>query len=197
MSDPNIAFPALKLFLCVMRTGSLAAAARESGLSPSGVSRQIAALEQELGFRLFDRTTRRLAATEAGALYHERMAPLVRAMDEAAQIAGDRVRAPSGLLKVTASIAFAERWLIPRLPAFRATYPEIELDLMLDDAPLDLSRAGIDVAFRLTSRVTGDVVVSKLMDTRYRVVASPDYVTRHGTLAGPDDLRHRACISFT
>ena len=196
MTSPNIALNALKLFLCVMRAGSLAQAAKESGLSPSAVSRQIASLETELGFRLFDRTTRRLSPTEAGRLYHHRIAPLIDAMEEARHIAADQVCSPSGTLKVTASVAFAERWLIPRLRGFQDAYPAVELDLALDDTPLDLVAEGVDIAIRLGARVRGDYIVSKLMATRYRVVASPDYVSRVGALARPEDLRERRCLCF-
>lgn len=197
MDAPAIALRSLKLFLDVVRCGSFAAAAREQGVDPSSVSRHIAALEQELGFRLFERTTRRLAPTEAGQLYFDRAVGLVEALEEARAEAADVVAGPKGRLRVTTSVAFAERWLLPRLPAFREAYPELELDLLSSDGLVDLFAEGIDVAVRLSARVEGPLVVAKLMDTRYRVVVSPAYLDRALPLTHPADLAGRDCLCFT
>ena len=142
----------LRTTLLVARAGSFAAAARETGVDPSSVSRQVAALEEQLGLRLFERTTRRLHVTEAGRIYLDRVGPTLDAMDEAADAARDIVSEPSGLLTVTASVAFGERWLMPRVASFRAAYPRIELDLILSDAIVDLAGEGVDLALRLGPR---------------------------------------------
>ena len=171
----------LRTTLLVARSGSFAAAARNTGVDPSSVSRQVAALEAALGIRIFERTTRRLDLTEAGRLYLDRAAPALEAMDEAADAARDVMSEPSGLLRVTTSVAFGERWLIPRLATFRAASPRIDLNLVLTDAVTDLAGEGIDLAIRLGPRPdTGSMVVAKLFDTPYRVVASPDYLDRKG-----------------
>lgn len=143
--NPNISLQSLYTFIAVVRRGSLSAAAREQGLDRSSVSRQIATLEGALGFRLFERSTRRLVPTEAGQLYFDYAASLVA---------------------------------------------------RLDDAVVDLVEEGIDVAIRLSSSVDETVMVTKLMATRYRVVASPDYLDRSGPLSAPEDLGERRCICF-
>lgn len=187
----------LRTTLLVARAGSFAAAARETGADPSSVSRQVAALETALGFRIFDRTTRRLDATEAGRMYLDRAAAGLEALDEAADAARDVMSAPSGLLRVTTSVAFGERWLIPHVASFRAAYPKIRLDLVLTDAVADLAGDGIDLALRLGPRPeTGSFVVAKLFDTPYRVVATPDYVARAGHPATPADLAHHDGLMF-
>lgn len=187
---------ALRTFIAVARVGSFAARAREIGVDPSAVSRAIAALETELGWRLFDRTTRRLALTEAGRLYLERVAPLLDGLDEAAEIARDAVGEPSGQLVVASSVAFGERWLMPRVATFRAAHPRITLDLRLSDAVVDLTDEGIDLALRLGPRVEGSLVVAKLFDTRYRVVAAPAYVSQRGAPNVPADLARHDGIMF-
>ncbi|MEM1292928.1 MAG: LysR family transcriptional regulator, partial [Cyanobacteria bacterium P01_H01_bin.162] len=107
---------ALQIFVEVMRQGSFAAVARDRTIDPSQVSRTIASLEKELGIRLFQRTTRRLSPTEAGTAYFERIAPLVAEMQQAIAIATDLSEQPQGTLRVTASVSFGQRCLVPLLP---------------------------------------------------------------------------------
>lgn len=186
----------LRTFVAVARSGSFAARARESDVDPSSVSRAVATLEEQIGVRLFDRTTRRLALTEAGRLYLDRITPLLTELDGAADAARDVVSEPSGLLRVTASVAFGERWLMPRVASFRARHPRIALDLALTDAVVDLAAEGIDVGLRLGPSVSGSLVVTKLFDTRYRVVASPAYLRRRGRPDAPSDLAKHDGILF-
>ena len=179
----------LRIAIQVVRAGSFAAAARDAGVDPSSISRQVAALEDELGLRLFERSTRRLALTEAGRLYLRRALPALEALDEAADAARDAITRPAGLLRVTTSVAFGERWLMPRVPGFRAGYPDVELELILTDEMVDLAGDGIELAIRLGPRPDrGDLVTAKLFDTPYRVVASPGYLARAGRPESPADL---------
>ncbi|WP_095589202.1 LysR family transcriptional regulator [Actibacterium ureilyticum] len=187
----------LRTALLVARAGSFAAAARQVGVDPSSISRQVAALEDALGIVIFERTTRRLDLTDAGRLYLDRVASALEAMDEAADAARDAMSAPSGLLRVTASVAFGERWLIPRVASFRAAYPGIDLDLILSDAVVDLAGDGIDLALRLGPRPqTGAMVTAKLFDTPYRVVAAPAYLARAGRPETPADLARHDGLLF-
>lgn len=187
----------LRTTLRVARAGSFAAAARETGVDPSSVSRHVAALEDAVSIRIFDRTTRRLDLTEAGRLYLDRAGPALDALDEAADVARDAMTDPSGTLRVTTSVAFGERWLVPRLAAFRSVFPRIDLDLILTDAMTDLAQDGIDVALRLGPRpATGSMVAAKLLDTPYRVVASPDYLARRGYPQSPQDLTEHDGLLF-
>lgn len=184
----------LRLFCDVAELGSFAEAARKHDRDPSQVSRIIAGLETQLALRLFSRSTRRLALTEAGERYLQRVRPilddLAAAEDEAKQLAS----VPSGRIRVTASIAFGQLWLMPRLGDFYRRYPEISLEVVLSDLNLDLIAGDIDLAIRLSPNQQSNLVGSQLLETRYRVVASPDYLENCSPLTTPEDISHHDCV---
>jgi len=186
----------LKTALLVRDLGSFAAVARLLDLDASSVSRVIAQLEQDVGFRLFQRSTRSLAPTGEGELYLNRIAPLVEELDAAGDEARATAVSPRGTLRMTASISFVQECLMPVLPEFRERYPEIDIELLASDANLDLTADGIDLAVRFGSMPQGDWIVSKLMTTSYRVVASPDYMKKTGPVSHPSDLSEHECIRF-
>lgn len=194
MDQSHLSLAALQMFFDTARAGSFAAVARARGVDPSIVSRQIKGLEHALGFALFDRNTRRLHLTEAGRLYLDRARGILDELDAARQEATDVMAQPSGLLRLTTSTAFGERWLMPRIAGFAASYPGISLDLMLTDNVVDIAQAGVDLAIRLAPQPVGALVARKLMDTSYHVVASPDYLARIGPLDRPQDLSARDCL---
>ena len=185
---------ALMTFVEAAQRGSFAAVARDRGQDPSSVSRVVAALEAELGVRLLQRTTRAMVLTEAGETYLARVLPLIdefaRAQDEAASLRAD----PVGVLRLTASVAFGQVCLVPLLPNLRSAFPRLKLELVLTDSNLDLVADRIDLAIRLAPSFRADVVGVRLFPTRYRVVASPDYLVREGRIATPDDLRSRSSL---
>lgn len=197
MFHDAISLADLKCFADVAREGSFAAVARKRSVDPSIVSRTIASLEGELGFRLFDRTTRRLNLTEAGSIYLERSRTLTVELEAARQEAGDTLTRPSGLVRITASTAFGTHWLTPRLRSFMDANPDIAVEALLTDAVVDIAAERIDLAFRLAVQPEGELVATKLMDTRYHVVASPDYIAREGPLEQPLDLATRQCLLLT
>jgi DNA-binding transcriptional LysR family regulator len=166
-------------------------------MDPSAVSRAIAGLEVDLGVRLFQRTTRSLSLTEAGDLYLTRALPLVEELARLGDEARATRQAPRGTLRVTASVTFGQAILMPLLPAFRAAYPDIALECLFTDQNLDLIGDRIDLAVRLGPAVEGDVIASRLMTTRYRVVASADYLATAPALQGPDDLAAHRLLLFT
>lgn len=187
----------LSTFSGVARSGSFASHAREKGTDPSSVSRQIAALEEELGVRLFERTTRRLSLTEAGRVYLDRIAPLLEELSVARDAAHDSVHDPSGVLSVTTSVAFGERWLMPRVASFRDAYPKIILDLRLTDSVVDIASEGIDMALRLGPSISGAFVASKLFETRYQVVAAPSYIEKYGAPQSLQELQRHTGLFFS
>lgn len=187
---------ALRLFVDVARYRSFSAAARARGVDPSSVSRELAALEAELGARLFQRTTRNMVLTEAGAEYLARVTPLLEDLDAARDAVGASPDDPGGSLRLTASVAFGHEILVPLVPAFRAAFPKLRLELILSDSNLDLLAERIDLAIRFGSTYRGDLIGTRLMPTRFRVVASPGYVEKAGALAVPADLAARACLCF-
>lgn len=188
---------ALDVFLAVSRLGSFAAVAKERGVDPSSISRAVADLETELGVRLFQRTTRRMSLTEAGHLYLARVEPLVEELERARETALAASGAPRGLLRLTASVTYGQTRIVPLLPSFRARYPEIALDCVFTDANVDLVADRIDLAVRLAPEVEGDLVATKLVDTRYRVVASPAYLAAAPPLVVPRDLSAHRCLLFS
>ena len=187
----------LRLFCEVARLGSFAAAARQGDVDPSSVSRTIALLEQELGVRLFQRTTRRLSLTEAGDLYLRRVEAIVDELDRARDEAQAVSIEPSGTLRLTTSVAFGQICIVPLIAVFRARFPDLKLELVMTDANLDLVANRVDLAVRLGPSLDGDLVATKLMDTRYRVCAAPSYLRQAPALRTPDDLTRHRCVLFT
>jgi len=186
----------LDLFVEVARKRSFAAVAKKRNVDPSSVSRAIADLEAELGLRLFQRTTRTMTLTEAGDVYLSRIEPLTeeiaRAREAALQVTGQ----PRGLLRITASVTFGQMCIMPLLGDFRALYPHLKVECLFTDANLDLVADRIDLAVRLAPIVRGDLIVSKLMDTRYRVVASPAYLASRPPVGRPSDLSAHKVLFF-
>src|SRR5260370_42658281 len=182
---------ALRLYTRVARLGSFSAAARECNLSQSQASRIVAELEESLGARLLSRTTRAVVPTEAGAEFLARMEPILAALDEAEHSVreGGELR---GVLRMSMPSSFGIRDVIPRLAAFAARHPNLHLQLLLEDRRQDLVRDAVDVAIRL-GRLVDSTATAKLIATIPRVVvASPEYLARHGVPATPDELaRHR------
>jgi DNA-binding transcriptional LysR family regulator len=186
----------LKTFAEVVRLGSFAAAARALGASPSSVTRTIAALEADLGARLLQRTTRKLALTEGGEAYLAQVKPL---LDEL-EAAGDALRAGAGqvrgVVRMTASVAFGQVMLVPMLPALHRAHPGLQIELLLSDAVVDLLVQRIDIALRLAPSADPSLVGQRLCPMRYRVVASPAYLRKAGKPRRPEDLSACECLRF-
>ena len=187
---------ALKTVVLVARQGSFAAAARVLNVDPSSVSRIVSNTEQFLGLRLFQRTTRTLTVTEEGELYLQRIAPLLDEFDRARETASQSVQKPSGTLRMTASVAFADVCIVPLLRDFQGLYPEVAIELLPTDETLDLAANGIDLAIRLGPSPSGDLITTKLLSTRYLVCASPEYIAKQGPVVKPQDLSTQNCLRF-
>jgi len=187
---------ALKTVTLVAQQGSFAAAARILSVDPSSVSRIVAAVEADLGLRLFQRSTRSLSVTEEGEAYLARLVPLLEELDHAQDAAREVSCHPAGTVRLTTSVAFAHTCVVPHLADFAAQYPDISLEILPSDANLDLTANSIDLAIRLAPEPTGDLISTKLMDTRYRVVASPGYLANSDLLSVPTDLQNHNCLRF-
>jgi len=186
----------LQIFVEVVRRGSFAAVARDRDLDPSAVSRSIRTIEDQLGVRLFQRTTRRLSLTEAGKLYFDRIAPLAEELDQAGLVASDVSKRPSGTLRVTTSVSFGQKCIVTLLPRFVEHCPDLTIDLLLSDSVIDIVAEGFDVAIRLGGLVDSTLVATRLVKTRYFVCASPGYLQSHSPLVKPGDLRDHNCLLF-
>jgi DNA-binding transcriptional LysR family regulator len=186
----------LRVFVDVVRFGSFAAVARQQGVDPSSISRIIAVLEADLGFVLFQRTTRRLAPTEAGTLFFNRVQPIIEDLESSAQEARDILVEPTGRLRVTASVSFGTAVLVPLLPRLKGVHPGLSVDLVLTDAVVDLVAENIDLAIRLGPRRDSGLIGTELVETRYRVCVSPGYLSAAPKLAHPRDLKHHSCVVY-
>lgn len=190
-------FAELKAFVAVVDRASFARAADHLGLSRSALSQTIRQLESRLGVRLLNRTTRSVSPTEPGRRLHERMAPMLRDMDEAvAQAVGTSARA-AGTLRINTLSMAAKRVLAPRLGRFAKANPDVVLDIVIDDALSDIAGEGFDAGIRVGGRLQKDMVAVRLTpDIELLAVASPEYLARHGEPKTPADLDHHACINW-
>lgn len=183
------------LFVRTVEQGSFSAAARALSLSPSAVSRQIAALEDHLGVRLLNRSSRRVTLTEEGRTFHERCLRIVAEIDDAQAQMAHLAQHVRGTLRVTATVAFAKAHLLPLFPEFLKLYPELALHLELTDRLVDLAEEGVDVAIRFTEQVEDESLVARrLVNNRRVVVAAPSYLALHGTPRTPEDLLSHNCL---
>jgi DNA-binding transcriptional LysR family regulator len=184
------------IFVKVVEHGSFISAARALRLPKTTVSRKIQDLEARLGAQLLRRTTRKLGLTEAGNVYFEHSQRISRQLDEAEHAVGQLQGGPRGWLRVTAPFSFAVGWISPLVGEFHARYPEVRLEMVLDNKPLDLIGKEIDIALRFGSLPDSTLVARRLALFRTQVYASPEYLARHGEPLHPDDLQHHRALSM-
>jgi DNA-binding transcriptional LysR family regulator len=182
----------MAVLVAVLDTGSLAAAGRRLRRSPPAITRTIAALEQRIGARLVERTTRRLAPTEAGHALADRARALLDLYAEAMQAPVQA--ALHGMLRITAPVVFGRRHVTPCVLAFQAAHPDLRIELELADRNLDLVEEGLDVAIRIGAMADSSLMVRRVGAVRRVLVASPGYLSAHGTPLTPGDLAGHATI---
>ena len=182
----------LRVALTVMKAGSFSAAARQLGQRPAWVSQQIAALEQRLGLRLFERSTRSLAPTAEGRELLDRVKPALQDIDDA--LAVDAGEEPRGLIKVSIPAAFASLALLPVLPDFFARFRSIDVELQLENRFIDLVAEEIDCTFGVCPPADSSRVARPLIELGRVLCASPTYLARHAAPQIVDELGHHSCI---
>ena len=186
----------MRVFAHVVESKSFSAAAENLGTSKSLVSRTVSALEAELAVKLLNRSTRKLSLTEAGTLYYEHCATVVRE----ARTAGERLARlqtePSGLVKVSAVQPFAVRHVLPALPEFRQRYPQVQLRISCGNRLLDLGESGFDLGIRIGLHPDPNVVARRLARNRAVVCAAPSYLQRRGVPRRITDLSRHDCVVF-
>lgn len=186
----------LKLFVLVADTGSFSAAARVTHATPSAVSRQISRLEEDLGARLLQRTTRQQTLTEAGEVLLTRAKQVIEDLEAARSAVSTLNASPSGVLRITAEADLAATLLSPLLPEFSERYPDLTLRLFPSASLDDLVERKIDLAIRMGHLENSTLMARRLTMSRSLIVASPAYIERHGAPAAPDDLTVHTCLSF-
>ncbi len=187
----------MAVFVAVVDAGSFIGAGDTLRMSKAAVSRYVESLEQRIGVRLLHRTTRRLSLTEEGRLFYQRASEILEAMDNAEAEVSSRTRVPGGLVRVNVPLSFGVSHLAPLWGDFMAAYPQIDLDITLNDRVVDLVDEGYDLAVRISRLPDSSMVCRKLASTAMVVCASPGYLSRHETPRHPRDLAAHRVLAYT
>lgn len=189
--------PALRAFHAIARHGSFTRAAAELEVTPSAVSQTLRQLEQRLGVRLLQRSTRKVGLTEAGQQFLARITPALAEIDDAVEALRQHGDRPAGTLRITMARGFLDYLIVPYLSEFIRAWPEVKLDIIADSALTDLVADGIDAGIRLGERLARDVVAVPLGGPlRSVVVGAPAYFAQHGRPRHPRELQQHACARF-
>lgn len=194
MSLPFDVHRLLPAFLAAAQVQNFSAAARQLGVTPAAISKNIRVLEEKLALRLFQRNTHNVVLTDEGKALLQRVAPLWQALSATLETAGSAQQAPSGTVRVSMIPGFGRQILMPLIPQFLERYPQIDLDLSLDARVVNLVGEGFDVG--IGSRVDPDsrLVARPLYPMQMVLAASPGYLAQHGTPQDPDDLLQHNCL---
>jgi DNA-binding transcriptional LysR family regulator len=186
----------MRIFVRVAELGSFSAVARQMEVARSVVTRQVAALEAQLGVKLIVRSTRSLALTSAGEAYLARCREILDLVDAAEDGLAEEGAIARGHLRISVPLSFGLRHLVPLMLDFERTYPEISLDLDFTDRPVNLIEEAIDLAIRITGNLDPHNVARRIGSSRLMVLASPDYLKRHGEPSHPLDLADHECLMY-
>lgn len=187
---------AMHLFVQTVRLGSFSKAARHAGLTPGSVSRRISELEQGLGVQLFSRTTRQVALTEAGRVYHQHIEKVLEGIAEAENAAAALQQTPRGTLRVHSRTLFGVLVLGRLMPSFQERFPDINVELRLSERPIPLREEDCDIDFRIAPPRDAGLMQRKLFSSERILIASPAYLASHPPIEKPDDLRDHKCLSY-
>lgn len=188
----------IKMFVRVYELGNMSAAARDQRTSPAVASSRIAELERHLGVRLFNRTTRALHATEHGRLFYDGARNILESISEAEGTVMEATQNPRGTLYIAAPLGLGRRVIAPTIPLFQHQFPEIDIRLRLSDRLVDVTAEGLDLAFHLGTLTDSDLKVRGIAECERLLVASPNYVAKHGSPADGEALirdKH-ACLNL-
>ena len=189
-------FVALETFVRVVDRGGFSAAAQDLRISRAMVSRHVQELEARLGARLLHRTTRRVSLTEAGQVYYDRSAHLLADLASADSEVGELHTRPRGLLRINGPVVFGSLHLSAAVADYMAAFPEVKIELTLNDRTVDLVEEGFDLAIRIGRLADSSLMARRLAPCRLVIVASPDYLARRGTPQEPGDLTKHDCIRY-
>lgn len=191
------AFQDLQLVLVLAATGSLAAAAKRMNVTPSALSRRLSHLEERLGVRLVQRTTRSLSLTPAGALYRDRAERLLAELEAAESEVRGEEGAPQGTLRISASTVFGEHVVAPAVASFLADWPGVRVELDLTERYVDVIKESFDLAVRVGKELRSSTLTGRRIGTQVGwLCASPEYLSRGGAVRRPDDLRGHRCLEL-
>lgn len=187
----------MAIFAAVVESKSFTGAARRLGLSKAAVSKQVSRLEDRLGARLLNRTTRRLSLTEVGAAFYERCARIVTEAEEA-ELAVTRLNeTPRGTLRMDVPVDFGIAYLVPLLPTFMLANPELKVDISFNDRFVDLVDEGYDLAVRIGQLPDSSLIARKVAESAAVICAAPGYWDRHGRPSHPSELAEHNCFAYS
>ncbi|MGB0467034.1 MAG: LysR substrate-binding domain-containing protein [Pontibacterium sp.] len=189
---------AMAIYIRVVDLKSFSLAAEEMGISSSSVSKQISHLEQHIGARLLQRTTRRLSVTEVGAAYYEKCQKIIADVEEAESLVSQLQGEPRGTLRIYCNMTFGQMQLAKAIPEFMAAYPDIKVDITLDDRPPDLVRDGFDLAIRIADPQLPDssLIAREISKLPMFICTTPEYLEKQGVPEHPEDLKKHNCLVF-
>ncbi len=187
----------MRTFSAVVTEGSFSKAAEQLGRSPQLVSKYVAQLEERLGTRLLNRSTRRLSITEAGQAYFDRCREIIAAVDELESAIGNMGTSVRGTLRINAPMTFGVHHLTPAIAAFQSVHPDLHVDLALDDRVVDIVSEGFDLAIRIARLEASSLVARRLAPVQLVVCGAPSYLERCGVPANPGDLENHDCLDYT
>jgi DNA-binding transcriptional LysR family regulator len=187
----------IHLFIRVVETGSFSKASADLGITQPTATKHVAALEERLGARLFHRSTRGVTPTEVGSLYYEKCLVIARELEEADNLAALQQSRVRGLLRVSTSVGFGRRVLVPLMIGFMREHPELHIDLSFDDRYVNLVEQGIDVALRMGQLADSSLGATYLGVNPWAVVAAPQYLAERGTPTHPDELAQHAALIYS
>jgi len=185
------------IFAHVVEAGSFSDAARRLGIAKSAVSKHVSVLEESLGVRLLNRSTRSLSLTDIGDFYYQRCAQIVEAVDEAINCITPLQENLSGTLRVSSPVSFGVKHVVPLIHAFLQNHPTLKVEVQLDDNIIDMVQEGIDVAIRVGWLSNSSLRARKLRDAHRLLCASPQYLEKMGTPRTPEQLAEHEWIVFT
>lgn len=187
----------IAVFVRVVELGSFTAAAERLELSRPVVSKYVSRLEARLGARLLNRTTRRLSLTEAGRIFYEKSRRGLAEIEEAEAEITNLLQAPRGVLRINSPMSFGILHMAPLLPEFQVRYPDVSIDMSLDDRKVDIIEEGFDVSVRISKLPDSSMIARRLAACRHAVVASPAYLEKRGAPQVPQDLVNHNIVSFS
>ena len=187
----------MQVFIAVAEGEAFTAAADKLDMSRAAVSKYTADLEQHLGSRLFNRTTRRVSLTEAGRTYYTRCKQILSDIDDAESLVSGLTAEARGLLRINAPMSFGFRQLGPIIAAFHRRYPGIEIDLSLNDRLIDIVDEGYDLVVRITKPEDSSLVARRVAPCHFVLAAAPDYLKEHGRPESPLDLKNHQCLHYS
>lgn len=190
-------FADMQMFIRVVETGSISAAAERLEVAKSAVSRRLAELESRLGAQLLHRTTRRLNLTDSGRAFFDHAQRILADLDEAEAAVSQAHTALKGRLRVALPLSFGLLHLAPLIEEFMALHPDVEFDLDFNDRQIDLMQEGFDLAIRIANLPDSSLIARRLAPVGHLLSASPAYLAKHGTPTRPEDLQHHVCLAYS